>query len=234
MSSLVENLEHASLVLSGAVGCYLFLKWRKLRQEASQAGGVLAKAQREAEIILHDARLAASQEALKSHKQAEEALAARRAERLELERRLAEREVLINSQLERVVDGEKNLSRQKERLEEQSTEIQTREEDLTRLEVQTRKEMERVAGLSQEEARESFLKKIEQDALRDANTLSRHILEEARSKAEEKAKRIISLAIQRYAGEHTFENTTASIALSGGEDIKGRIIGREGRNIRAF
>jgi ribonuclease Y len=75
---------------------------------------------------------------------------------------------------------------------------------------------------------------VEQESLKDANALSRHILEEARSKAEEKARRIISVAIQRYAGEHTFENTTASITLTGGEDIKGRIIGREGRNVRAF
>lgn len=237
MSSFVENLEPASLVLSGAVGCYLLLKWRKHqvnKREEVQADAIVENAKREAEIILRDARLAASQEALRSHEQAEQALAARRAERLELERRLAEREGLINSQLERVVEGEKTLTRHKETLEKQSMQIRAREESLTKLEEQTRKEMERVAGLSQAEARETFLKKVEQDALRDANTLSRHILEEARSKAEDKAKRIISLAIQRYAGEHTFENTTASIALSGGDDIKGRIIGREGRNIRAF
>ena len=237
MSSLVENLEHASLVLSGAVGCYLLLKWRKRlanKEDGAQASAIVEKAQRDAEIILRDARLAASQEALKSHELAEQASAARRAERLELERRLAEREALINSQLERVVEGEKSLSQQKEALKKHSTEIQEHREALTKLEEQTRKEMERISGLSKAEARESFLKKIEQDALRDANTLSRHILEEARSKVEEKAKRIISLAIQRYAGGHTFENTTASIALTGGEDIKGRIIGREGRNIRAF
>jgi ribonuclease Y len=237
MSSLVDTLEHAGLVLSGAVVCYLFLGWRKHR--ATQAGvleaqAVLSQAKQEAETILREARLAASQEALKVHEQSDQALAARRAERLELERRLAEREGLINSQLERVVEGEKSLSQQKELLENRIALVQTREAELTRTEKQTREELERVAGLGQAEARESLLKRIEQESLRDANTLSRHILEEARSKAEDKAKRIISIAIQRYAGEHTFENTTASIALTGGEDIKGRIIGREGRNIRAF
>jgi ribonuclease Y len=237
MSSLVENLEYAGLVLSGAAGCYLLLKWRKAKankHEASQAEAILQKAKREAEITLSDARLAASQEAIKSHEQTEQASAARRAERLELERRLTEREGLINSQLERIIEGEKAIQQQKEALKQQSAEIRGREQDLEKLEQQARKEIERIAGLTQAEARESFLKKVEQEALRDANTHSRHILEEARSKAEEKAKRIISLAIQRYAGEHTFENTTASIALTGGEDIKGRIIGREGRNIRAF
>lgn len=237
MSSLVENLEHASLVLSGAVGCYLLLKWRQHQAnqaEASQTATIRQQARQEAEIILRDARLNASQEALKAHEQTEQALAARRAERLELERRLAEREGLINSQLERIIEGEKSLSDQKQALAKESEELAQRRHQLTSLADQARRELERVAGLCQSEARDSFLKSIEQEALRDANALSRHILEEARSKAEEKAKRIISIAIQRYAGEHTFENTTASIALSGGEDIKGRIIGREGRNIRAF
>src|SRR5207237_5460692 len=66
-----------------------------------------------------------------------------------------------------------------------------------------------------------------------AKNPTRHILDDAKRKAEEKARRIISVAIQRYAGQHTFETTTATIALQG-DEIKGRIIGREGRNIRAF
>jgi ribonuclease Y len=230
-------LQYASLVLGGAAGCYLLLKWRKgqaNQEEASQAGAILAKAKADAEVILRDAHLAASQEALKNHEQAEQALAARRAERLELERRLAEREALINSQLEQFLEGEKTVSQQKELLDKRAAELCALEARLTSMDGQNRKELERIAELTQAEAREVFLKKVEQESLRDANAMSRHILEEARSKAEEKAKRIISIAIQRYAGEHTFENTTASIALNGGEDIKGRIIGREGRNIRAF
>jgi len=237
MSSLVDTLEQAGLVMSGAAICYVLLKWRKHQAnqvEASQAQGLIEKARLESETILRDARLSASQEALKAHEQLEQALTARRAERLELERRLAEREGLINSQLQRIVEGEKNLGQQKAGLDEQIAKLRALEEEVAKLHAQTREELQRVAGLSQTEARESLLKRIEQEALRDANTLSRHILDEARSKAEEKAKRIISIAIQRYAGEHTFENTTASIALTGGEDIKGRIIGREGRNIRAF
>ncbi len=67
----------------------------------------------------------------------------------------------------------------------------------------------------------------------DAADLARHIVDSAKSRAEDKARAIISLAIQRYAGEHTFETTTATIALQG-EEMKGRIIGRDGRNIRAF
>src|SRR5208282_4485072 len=78
-----------------------------------------------------------------------------------------------------------------------------------------------------------FLHEIEQETLKDAANLSRHILEEQKARAEEKARQIITVAIQRYAGEHTFETSTATIALHG-DDMKGRIIGRDGRNIRAF
>lgn len=237
MSPLVETVGRAGFVLSGAVLCYLLLWWRKhqtVQEEAAQSQTVLDKARQEADAVLREARLAASQEALKAHEQLEQALVARRAERLELERRLAEREGLINSQLQRIVESEQNLIQQKNQLETQAAELRAREGQLAQSQSNVCQELERVARLSQAEARESLLKRTEQDALRDANTVARHILEEARTRAEEKAKRIISLAIQRYAGEHTFENTTASIALTGGEDIKGRIIGREGRNIRAF
>src|SRR3989441_249429 len=86
---------------------------------------------------------------------------------------------------------------------------------------------------AEEEARAEYLKKVEQEADRDAAGLTRRILEEAKAKADEKARQIISVAIQRYAGEHTFETTTATVALQG-DEVKGRIIGREGRNIRAF
>jgi len=78
-----------------------------------------------------------------------------------------------------------------------------------------------------------LLKRVEQEALHHANALFRHILEESKARAEEKARQIITVAIHRYAGSQTFDNTTASIPLNG-DDIKGRIIGREGRNIRAF
>ena len=237
MSSLVDTLGQACLVLSGGAACYLWMRWgrQKAKQtEASQAQNVLVHARQEAESILRDARLAASQEALKAHEQLEQGLAARRAERLELERRLAEREGLINSQLQRLVEAERETKEQQTAAEKQAVVLRGREQELAQHEDRIREELQRVAGLSQTEARESLLKNVEQQALRDANALSRHILEEARSRAEEKAKRIISIAIQRYAGEHTFENTTASITLTGGEDIKGRIIGREGRNIRAF
>jgi len=224
-------------MLSGAVLFYLFQRWKKRKDATAQVGSaqtLLDQARQQAEIVLRDARLAASEEALKVREQAEQALAARRAERLELEKRLAERETLINSQLERLVEAERNLDQEKEGLRKRTTALEGRETEIAGLERQGREKLQQLAGLSESEARQAMLKRIEQETLQEANALTRHILDDAKVRAEEKARRIISVAIQRYAGEHTFENTTTSIALPNGEDIKGRIIGREGRNIRAF
>jgi ribonuclease Y len=237
MNSLVDTFEHAGLVLTGGVLFFLYLQWRKYlaaRASVAEAETLVDQARHEAEIVLRDARVAASEEALKLRSQTEQGLAAGRAARLELERRLAEREGLINSQLQRIVDAEASLTKEAESLRERAGRLVQREQDLGQLEQQARAQLQRLAGLSPEQARETLLKRVEQEAVLDANSLTRHILEEAKNKAEEKARRIISLAIQRYAGEHTFENTTASITLPTGEEIKGRIIGREGRNIRTF
>ena len=105
--------------------------------------------------------------------------------------------------------------------------------EVAELKTQAREELQKLAGLTEPEAREKLLKTVEQEAVSDASNLTRRILDEAKSRAEEKARQIISIAIQRYASDHTFENSTSTIALPS-EEIKGRIIGREGRNIRAF
>ncbi len=165
--------------------------------------------------------------------ESEQSFVSRRAERAELERRLSEREALIDSQLQRMVEAEKTLNEQKLALRKRTEAVANQEIGLAELARQGVEQLQKIAGLSEAEARTEFLKRVEHESLRDANNLSRRIVEEAKAKAEDKARSIISIAIQRYAGEHTFENTTATVALQG-DDIKGRIIGREGRNIRAF
>ncbi len=236
MSSLVNMAENAGLLVLGGLLFYFLLRWRDRfvgKSQAIEAQSILEKTRVEADALLREARLSANEASLKLHKEAERALAVREAERLELERRLGDRETLVNSQLERVLGAEKKLDIEKSALLQKLEEVQARQQELGQLVVEERQRLQKVAGLSEAEAREALFKKIEEEAARDANNLARHIVDQARLKAEEKARQIISVAIQRYAGEHTFENTTASIAIQG-DEIKGRIIGREGRNIRAF
>jgi ribonuclease Y len=146
---------------------------------------------------------------------------------------LTERESLITRQFETIVQEERSLRQQKEELQQRTRALEAEHEQAAGLIRQRRDELARVARLSEADARQQLLREVEVESLRDASNLTRRILDEAKSHAEDKARRIISLAVQRYAGSHTYEISSTTVALSG-DDIKGRIIGREGRNIRAF
>ncbi len=236
MFFLANTYDGAAGFAVGAVLCFVLLWWRERslnRARTLEAQALVDKARSEAEIVKRDASAAASQEALKLREQIEQSFAARRTERAESERRLAERETLINSQLQQMMTAEKGLNEQKQTLEKQTEALEARKREVSELKAQVREQLQKASGLSQTEAREQFLKTIEQEALNDAGNLSRRIVDDAKSRAEEKARQIISVAIQRYASDHTFENSTSTVALPN-DEIKGRIIGREGRNIRAF
>jgi len=223
------------LVAGAALGYWLCSWTWKLRRrdlEAEQKS-ILQSARREADALLREGRVAANEEALKLREQAEAAMSSRRREVGELESRLSDRESMINRQLEGLVRQESAHRQKEEALELREAEIQKEQEALAKSIRLAREELQRASNLSCAEARALVLKEAERESQREAGELSRHILEEAKVRAEEQARKIISLAIQRYAGEHTFETTTATVALQG-DDIKGRIIGREGRNIRAF
>jgi len=194
---------------------------------------IIENARKEASSVVREAKLSANEEILKLREQAEKSFQNRRQELAEIENRLVQRESLINAQLESLTQREKGLQRQQEQTEQQLKEIQEEKTRLADLTTRRNRELEEAAHLSQAEAKASLLKSVELDSLRDAADLSRHIVEDAKLKAEAEARRIISLAIQRFAGQHTFETTTATVAIQG-DEIKGRIIGREGRNIRAF
>jgi ribonuclease Y len=236
MILLANIFAEGAFFLTGVALCYLLLWWkdRNLKKlQGIEAQSLLEKARRDAENIVRDGRLAANEEALKIREQTDQSFSTRRQERAELERRLSERESMINIQLEGVLQVEKSLRDQKEALKKKADLLEAQQQELQKLTQLRREQLQTLSHLSEAEARVQVLKEIEQEAMRDASTLSRHILDEAKAKAEEKARQIISVAIQRYAGEHTFETSTATIALQG-EDMKGRIIGRDGRNIRAF
>ncbi len=236
MILLANIFEGAALFAAGATVCFALLWWRERNLRAArvlETQALLDKARNEADIIKRDASTAASQEALKLREQIEQSFADRRTERAESERRLGEREALINSQLQQMMEAEKALKEKKDTLETQMGAVEAGKRELAELKSQARTELQRLAGITSVEAREALLKAVEQEALNDASNLTRRILDEAKSRAEEKARQIISVAIQRYASDHTFVNSTASLALPN-DEIKGRIIGREGRNIRAF
>jgi ribonuclease Y len=237
MSCLAQFFwDGAVFLLAGAALGYWLLAWKERNQRQASAASsrtVLENARREAETVLREARLQANEEALKLRDENDRALQTRRQELSAIERRLEDRETLVNRQLENLVQRQQELREKEQRVGKRLTDLETQQETLGLLERRRKAELERIGHLSEAEARAFVLKEMEKEALREASDLSRRIREDAQIRAEDEARRIIGLAIQRYAGDHTFETTTCTVALQG-DDVKGRIIGREGRNIRAF
>ncbi len=226
----------SAIFVGGALLGYWLLLWKDRNLRAAVAlkeQSALDAARREAETITREARLHANEEALTQREQTEKSFSSRRLELAETEARLTEREKLINRQLDSLMQEETTLHTQQAELQKKSATLEITQQELTALARERREKLQAIGHLSEAEARAQFLKEVEQEAQTDAGNFSRRIIEEAKNRAEEKARWIISTAIQRYAGEHTFESSSATITLPG-EEIKGRIIGREGRNIRAF
>lgn len=227
---------HLVLLVGGVAFGYFFtrLRDRSLSEEVeAQRRAKLENAEREAENTVREAKLQANEDVQKIRRETEESFAVRRKELEEADQQRAKREALLNQQMEGMVDREKNIAEQQTRLLEKEEDLRQRKQELKKLIVERKEQLAEIAQLSEEEARTQLLKEVEATAQKDANDLSRHIMEEVKGNTEREAKRILATAVQRYASEYTFETTTATVALTG-DEIKGRIIGREGRNIRAF
>jgi len=173
------------------------------------------------EIILE-----AKDEAIKLAKTAETENRERRGELQRYETRLDKKDEQLDQKLAAVDQRER-------RLVEKELELEAEREKITQLQTEQRTELARVAGLSMDEARGLLLQRVE-DEMRDITNRRVHDLEaEARETADVRAREIITMALQRYAAEHTAEHTVTVVALPS-DDMKGRIIGREGRNIRTL
>ena len=182
----ITLVESAGFFLAGAVVCFGILWWKDQnakKLQSLQTQSILDHSRREAEAIVRDARLAASEEARKIREQTEQSFAAARQERADAERRQAERESLINTQLEKLVQVEKNLQDQKTAVLQQGESLAAKQLELSRLTQQRREQLQSLAHLSVSEARTQFLKEIEQEAMRDASELARHIADSAKARA---------------------------------------------------
>jgi ribonuclease Y len=157
----------------------------------------------------------------------------RKLELQNLERRLNQREENLDKKLD-ILDKKERELQQKERAivgKEQALDAESKE--VARAREEQKRILERLAGMTSEEAKRLLMQSLEDEARKDAALLAKRIEQETRETAEKKSKEILSVAIQRVAAEHTADITTTSVPISS-DEIKGRIIGREGRNIRAF
>ncbi|WP_183217192.1 ribonuclease Y [Actinoplanes campanulatus] len=230
-------------------------KAASVRAEAAAAKAEASAARAEARRVLETAHSEADTILEHAHRQAEadaeqlRAAARRSGEReiallnatvkeqaAEVERRAAridERERLHGEEVERLVERERRLATLETDLSAREAALATREADLTKAEEVRRREMERIAGLTAEAARTELIEAIEGQAKREAAILIRDIETEAKNTADTRARHIVVDAIQRIASEQTAESVVSVLHLPS-DEMKGRIIGREGRNIRAF
>ena len=206
---------------------------RVLEAAHSEADTILEHAHRQAEADAEQARTAARRSG-----EREVALlnATAKEQAAEVERRAAridERERLHADEVERLVERERRLATMDADLTRRETALTEREATLVEAEEDKRRELERIAGLTAEAARTELVENIEAQAKREAAILVRDIEGEAKTTADARARRIVVDAIQRIASEQTAESVVSVLHLPS-DEMKGRIIGREGRNIRAF
>jgi ribonuclease Y len=199
----------------------------------AEAERLKAEALREGEAARQEVLVAAKMDSLKQREELDREGQRRREEWERLERRADERGRLQERKLEELEQRERGLGRREETLAQREQGLRAREGEADRLAQEQQVKLERIAGLSAEDARREILQRVEDEARTQAQALARDIKEQAKRGAEREARRIISIAIQRLAAEHTAESTVSAVALPS-EEMKGRIIGREGRNIRAF
>jgi len=198
----------------------------KISSAEQAAALIIENAKKDAEAIRKETVLEAKDEAHRLRTEAEKDIRERRLEIQRLERRLLQKEETLDKKLE-------SLERKEEKLANKEKRIEETQEQINELLRRQQEELERISGLTLEEAKQTLLSSAEQEVRHEMAQMIKEIEQEAREEADKRAKEIITLAIQRCAADHVAE-TTVSVVTLPNEEMKGRIIGREGRNIRAL
>lgn len=218
--------------LLGFVGRALLGRFKKKSAER-EAERILSQGRAEAERITKEARLSAKEESLRRREEFEAQTNEARRELREKERRLSRREDNLDRKVDLLGKRERFLENLERKLSARGKDLERKNHELARLLEVEKEALRRISGLTREQARELLLKRIEKEVEVEAAELLHKATQRAKDVAEQKAKNIISLAIQRCAADHTAENVVSTIDIPN-DDMKGRIIGREGRNIRSF
>ncbi|MDR2491935.1 MAG: ribonuclease Y [Coriobacteriales bacterium] len=216
-------------LIVGAGGGYFvsrFLLNSSAKNAADSATRMVAEAEKQAESLKREALVEAKDAAYQMKQDANKDIEERRKEVKSLENRLMQREESIDKRVEALDAREHQLSSLGGQLERKERDL-----DASLTEIGTA--LERISGLTKDEAKRELLDSLKGDVTREAAATIREAEQFARNEADKKSRDILSLAIQRVAAEHTAEHTVSSVTIPS-DDLKGRIIGREGRNIRTF
>jgi len=194
---------------------------------------IVGEAEREAETLRKSAVVSGKEELIKLRENFESEVRGRREEVEREERRIVDRENVLDRKFEVLDQRDKELGRRASDFGRREKSVADREQELEKLVADERRRLEQMAGMSAQDAKNELMRRMEDEAQADAANRVREIRESAKRNAEREAKKIVALAVQRIAAEHTAESTVSAVSLPN-DEMKGRIIGREGRNIRAF
>jgi len=221
----------AGLILGWLLGD--FFEKARLKKAKEDADRVLKEAKLKSEEILRKADLDGKELLYKLRVDFEKQNTSKREELGQLEKRLLQREENLEKRLDFIESKEKDIQRQEEKIKNTADEVDKKNRALSSLIEEEKEKLKRISSLTPQEARELLLKRYEEELRGEKAKMLKEMEETVRDESEDKAKEILSQAIQRCAVEHTTETTVSVVPLPN-DEIKGRIIGREGRNIRMF
>ncbi len=243
MDSIMLSEMSATVVLVGVIGLIAgvivtFFTTKamgnsKIQLAEQQSKTILSEAQSKADNFMKTAELDAKDQAMKLKDEAEKEFSAKRDDLMEQERNLAKKENNLDRQIENNKDRQSKLDQQQNKLNEREKSFSNKEQELDKVLAEQKSQLLKQANISQEEAKTLVLERLEDDVQHEASSIIEKHVTKAKEEAEKKSKDLIINALQRYAASQTCEGTVSTVDIPN-DDMKGRVIGREGRNIRSF
>ncbi|MCK5243499.1 ribonuclease Y [bacterium] len=206
---------------------------KNISSAEAEAKKILSSAEKEIETKRRELAMEAKDKLYKDKQEFEEQTRSRRQELQNMEKRLLQKEETLERRIDSLDRRDQELQGREDKLEKMQRDIQQKQDNLDSIIEEQKTRLEKISGMTSENAKKLLIETMTNEARQDGARLIKHIEEDAKENAERKAKRIITMAIQRNASDHTIENTVSVVQLPN-EEMKGRIIGREGRNIRAL
>ncbi|MBN2327715.1 MAG: ribonuclease Y [Candidatus Omnitrophica bacterium] len=225
----------AGLIAGFAFGFILrkILMERSVGSVKELADKIRLEAKKEADTIRKEAGIAAKEQVLQEKNKFEEEAKERRAELSALEKKLDRKEETIEKKLEEVETLERENQALSKQLEKRTKDLEKKDSELSELIQEERGKLEKISGLTTDQAKEILLQSVENDVKLESAKIIKQIVDNAKENAQREARRIVVTTMQRGCTEFVSESTVSTVSLPS-DEIKGRIIGREGRNIRSF
>lgn len=217
-----------ALVIGGLAGYFIFRY-----VITGKYKGMISAAEKEADVLKEKKMLEVKEKFLNKKSELEKEVQSRNQKIQQNENRLKQRELSLNQRQEELGRRKQDLDQQQQRIDNEKKLIQIRQDELDKMQLQERAKLEELSGLSAEEAKNRLVESLKDEARTDAASYINEIMDEAKLNANAQAKKIVIQTIQRVATETAIENSVSVFHIDN-DEVKGRIIGREGRNIRAL